>query len=80
MSDDIEITYGVHEYVFTYDEEEETATLVTVEHIFESEDPEFTGEGGLITPVFNKLRQEVDNYDLKVDDVNLAPGVVMSNL
>lgn len=80
MSDNIEITYGTHRYVFTYDEEEETATLVTVEHIWESEDPEFTGKGGLITPVFNELRQEVDNYDLTVEDVDLAPGIVMSNL
>lgn len=78
MTDDpeeIEVEYGSARYVFEWDGN--VATLLRVEDRLPFTEAEYTG--GLLTPVFNELRSEIDE-DITMDDVNLSPAELVENI
>lgn len=75
MSEEVEIEFGENLYVFEWDGS--VATLIRVEDRLDWMDS--TYEGGLPTPVFNKLRWQTDN-DLTMDEVDLSPTELTENI
>lgn len=74
-TEEIEIEYSTSKYIFNWDGE--IATLVRVEDRMGFVDSDYNG--GLLTPVFNKLRAKTDN-DLTMDEVNTTPAEVTENI